>query len=78
MLKCPCCGKETLTERGVYEICAVCNWEDDGQDDYDADVVRGGPNYTYHLGKSHPLSLTEGRENYKNHGHSQGPGWELI
>ncbi|KRB75117.1 hypothetical protein ASE01_17310 [Nocardioides sp. Root190] len=41
---CPCCGHLTLDERGGYEICEECGWEDDGQDDHDAHVVRGGPN----------------------------------
>lgn len=41
---CPCCGHITLPERGMYEICRECGWEDDGQDDHDAPVVRGGPN----------------------------------
>ena len=41
---CPCCGHVTLSERGAYEICRECGWEDDGQDDHDAQVVRGGPN----------------------------------
>ncbi|HWM02238.1 MAG TPA: CPCC family cysteine-rich protein [Actinophytocola sp.] len=41
---CPCCGYLTLGERGGFEICDVCFWEDDGQDDHDADIVRGGPN----------------------------------
>jgi methylenetetrahydrofolate reductase (NADPH) len=59
-LRCPCCGYKTLNERGGYEICNVCFWEDDGQDDYDADTVRGGPNST--------LSLTEARENYQTFG----------
>lgn len=27
---CPCCGYRTLTERGAFEICCVCFWEDDG------------------------------------------------
>ena len=43
-LRCPCCRCRTLSERGGFEICQVCFWEDDGQDDYDADVARGGPN----------------------------------
>lgn len=30
---CPCCGYRTIKERGCYEICAVCYWEDDGSDD---------------------------------------------
>jgi hypothetical protein len=41
---CPCCGHRTLDERGGYELCRECGWEDDGQDDHDSGVVRGGPN----------------------------------
>ena len=26
---CPCCGEKTLEEQGAYDICEVCNWEDD-------------------------------------------------
>ena len=55
-LRCPCCGYKTLTHRGGFEICEVCYWEDDGQDDHDADVVRDGPNGA--------LSLSEARANY--------------
>lgn len=59
-LRCPCCGYKTLLDRGRFEICDVCYWEDDGQDDYDADVVRGGPNG--------PLSLSVARANYRQFG----------
>jgi len=58
--RCPCCRSRTLGERGGFEICPVCFWEDDGQDDEDADSVRGGPNGS--------LSLTQARENYARHG----------
>jgi hypothetical protein len=54
--ECPCCGYKTLAERGGYNICPVCFWEDDGQDDHDADEVRGGPNKD--------LSLTQARRNF--------------
>lgn len=57
---CPCCAYITLGQRGCYEICPVCFWEDDGQDDHDADEVRGGPN--------RGLSLTEARRNFKRIG----------
>jgi hypothetical protein len=57
---CPCCGHVTLAERGGYEICRECWWEDDGQDDHDADVVRGGPN-----GR---LSLADARAAYVGKG----------
>ncbi|MFD6332064.1 CPCC family cysteine-rich protein [Streptomyces niveus] len=53
---CPCCGFLTLGERSSFEICPVCFWEEDGQDDHDADRVRGGSN-----GR---LSLTEARRNF--------------
>ncbi|WP_374009923.1 CPCC family cysteine-rich protein [Leifsonia sp. LS-T14] len=44
LYSCPCCGHLTLKERAGYEICGECWWEDDGQDDHDSHVVRGGPN----------------------------------
>jgi uncharacterized Zn finger protein (UPF0148 family) len=49
---CPGCGYPTLEERGGYEICQVCNWEDNGQDDKDENEKLGGPNR---------ISLTENR-----------------
>lgn len=58
--RCPCCNYKTLEERGRYDICPVCFWEDDGQDSHDADKIRGGPN-----GR---LSLTKARENYRSIG----------
>ena len=55
-IACPCCRHLTLSEGADFEICPVCFWEDDGQDDTDADEVRGGPNGA--------LSLTEARRNF--------------
>jgi hypothetical protein len=54
---CPCCSYKALHLRAGVEICPVCFWEDDGQDDHDADDVRGGPNGL--------LSLTKARETFK-------------
>jgi Cysteine-rich CPCC len=53
---CPCCRFKPLTARGSDEICPVCCWEDDGQDNHDADEVRGGPN--------RDLSLSDGLRNF--------------
>ena len=55
---CPCCRELSLVERDMYEICSVCNWEDEGEQ-YDATpgVVTGGPNGN--------LSLTHARALYK-------------
>jgi hypothetical protein len=57
---CPCCGDPTLAERGGYEMCSKCGWEDDGQDNHDSDVVRGGPNGS--------LSLEQARISYVRRG----------
>ncbi len=58
-LACPCCGYPTLGARGNYEICTICWWEDDGQDDADADTLNDGPNGAY--------SLTQARANFADH-----------
>ena len=56
---CLCCYFPTLTERQDFEICLLCNWEDDGQDNYNADEVIGGANRNY--------SLTEARNNFEKY-----------
>jgi hypothetical protein len=61
---CPCCGYPTINGRAAYDICSLCGWEDDGQDDAERApsgcpppaAVAGGPNLDY--------SLTEARENF--------------
>lgn len=53
---CPCCQMPTLKTRAGFDICGICFWEDDGQDDENADQVLGGPNHSY--------SLTEARANF--------------
>lgn len=63
---CPCCGFPTLEERGGYNICYLCNWEDDGQDDPHADEVWGGPNGSY--------SLSEARTNFARYLIMYDPG----
>lgn len=35
LLPCLCCGYETLSRRGEYDICPVCFWEDVGRVDLD-------------------------------------------
>lgn len=54
--RCPCCGYHTLDERGMYFICDVCFWEDDG---VDKDDEYSGPNH---------MTLGEGRENFRKYG----------
>src|SRR6185295_16705755 len=60
--RCPCCRHKTLLGPGAFEICPVCWWEDDGQDQHDADEVRGGPNGD--------LSLRAAQRNFAKYGAS--------
>jgi hypothetical protein len=60
--RCPCCGCRTLRQRGGLEPCPVCSWADAGQDEFDADKVRGGPDGE--------LSLRQARGNYRRFGAS--------
>lgn len=59
---CPCCGFLTLSEstHETFEICPVCNWEDD-------DVQFNNPNF---FGGANLESLNEARKNYKQFGAS--------
>jgi hypothetical protein len=57
---CPCCGYPTLKKRHTWDLCPMCDWEDDGQDDSEADEVWGGPNRSY--------SLTDARRNFELRG----------
>jgi hypothetical protein len=60
--RCPCCGFLTLHERGAYEICPVCLWEDDDGDEHfcsPAPERPRGPNAVH---------LWEARENFREFG----------
>lgn len=57
---CPCCGFRTIEERNDFDICTVCWWEDDGQDNEISDTILGGPNYG--------ISLIEARINFIQYG----------
>ena len=58
--RCPCCKFKTLYGRGQDEICPVCFWHDDGQDEDEAEEVWGGPNKL--------LSLRQAQANYSEIG----------
>ncbi len=74
LVGCLCCGYLTLTQRGHYEVCPVCFWEDDGQTDLDHFsspnymTLRQGKNYFSNTGacSEHALDhvLTQGRDMY--------------
>lgn len=74
---CPCCGCRTLDERGVYDICPVCFWEDDAylvvnngelkgvrvDNDIPDEALLDVPS-----GANDGLTLREGRKNYRKFG----------
>lgn len=62
MYKCPCCGCLTLSEQppGTFEICPVCNWEDDAAQAANP-TLEGGANR---------VSLEQARSNFARLGAS--------
>ena len=56
--QCPCCGYYTLPESRLYDICPVCNWEDDYSQFHNPDF-EGGAN---------DESLNQARKNYQEYG----------
>lgn len=60
LFACPCCGRKTLQEQASFDICRVCWWEDDGQDNIDADKTFGGANYGITLAQARYNYLTKG------------------
>lgn len=52
---CPCCGQTIFTRHDSYEICSICNWEDDGLQE----------NHPYYPGGANDMSLNQAREAYK-------------
>lgn len=53
---CPVCGKYEFENKNSFDICPVCNWEDDGVQLDDPDWTEG----------ANQMSLNEAREVYKN------------
>jgi hypothetical protein len=57
---CRCCGYLTLTGRpGSYQICQVCQWEDDPAVDWDGPDAVSGPNH---------VSLHQAQRNFADFG----------
>jgi cysteine-rich CPCC protein len=55
---CPCCGHRTLPERGYYELCPVCCWEDDPEQ----------ANEPWGFGGANGISLVEAQQAYLRYG----------
>lgn len=53
---CPCCAYVTLAERGRYEICPICFWEDEDH------WMDDEPNQS--SAANHGLTLNDARRNF--------------
>ena len=56
LIPCPCCGTPMFTMQESYEICDVCEWEDDP-------VQNEDPNYE---GGANTLSLNQARKEWED------------
>lgn len=56
---CPCCGFPTHEKPMAQEVCFLCGWTYDQQDDFDAAVILNQANGNY--------SLLQARKNFENH-----------
>ncbi|EUJ35842.1 hypothetical protein PWEIH_14901 [Listeria weihenstephanensis FSL R9-0317] len=54
LLVCFCCSYLTIQERGMYDICPVCDWEDDGGDSL------------AHYSCPNHMTLLDGKQNFEN------------
>ncbi|MBX9903673.1 MAG: hypothetical protein K2Y31_04900 [Burkholderiales bacterium] len=53
MMDCPCCRKRSLKQRGAGELCRVCGWRDDAeQNESCPDQVIPGRNWGYSLAQA--------------------------
>lgn len=56
LLPCPCCKYRTIEKRGQYDICPVCFWEDDFNDD------------PAHYSNPNHQTLAKGQSNFQRYG----------
>lgn len=61
---CPCCGYPTINGRAECDICPLCGWEDDGQDDAERAPSGCARPETVVGGVNHDYALVEARENF--------------
>ncbi len=53
---CPCCGSLVITTLGEYELCDVCDWEDDP-------IQSAEPDYA---GGANQISLNQARKEWND------------
>ena len=78
MHACPCCGYRTLPERGAYDLCPVCWWEDEGLEPWEY----SGPNgrtlveaQQEYLAQRRPYRLRAGKVRAPKRREERDPDW---
>jgi Cysteine-rich CPCC len=78
MHPCPCCGYKTLPDRGAYDLCPVCWWEDEGVEPWE---VSGSNGQTLveaqqeYLAQRLPHRLRQGKVRAPKRGEERDPDW---
>lgn len=66
--QCPCCDYYTLSDRGSFEVCPVCYWEDDGADLQSLDVISD----------ANHITLRQARGNFERMGAADQAAVSLV
>lgn len=56
-IACPCCRYRSLRQSGVFQVCVICGWEEDGKDEERKNEVLG----------NNKVSLVQARNNFKQY-----------
>jgi hypothetical protein len=78
MYACPCCGYKTLPDRGAYEWCPVCSWEDEGLQPWEYSAPNGQTlveAQQEYLAQRGPYRLRPGKVRAPKRGEERDPDW---
>ncbi len=77
---CPCCGYQTLTQAppGTFEICPVCDWEDDNLQFAKPDYEGGANKISLRQAQNRFLRLHGLRQLARISGFKRDPDWEPL
>lgn len=78
---CPCCGYKTLPRRDHYDLCPVCNWEDEGEAPWAYSGANGETLVEAQqrfLTQTRPYRLRAGKVRAPTRGEERDPEWRPI
>jgi Cysteine-rich CPCC len=75
---CPCCGYKTLPDRGAYDLCPVCWWEDEGLEPWEYSEPNGQTlveAQQEYLAQRLPYRLRSGKVRPPKRSEQRDPDW---